>query len=122
MTDDRASLCEMKKQIESFCKARDWDPFHGPKDLAIGAVTEASELLELFRFQTSKQEEEILANPEKRQAIGEELADVLFFLLRFSQKYDFDLSSCFSDKMKKNAKKYPISEFRGKNYKSQHRP
>ena len=119
MKDQTTNIAELKKQIQNFCEQRDWDPFHGPKDLAIGAVTEASELLEIFRFQTTEQEQEILKHPDKRQAIGEELADVLFFLLRFSQRYDFDLSSCFLEKMRKNAVKYPVSEFKGKNHKSQ---
>ena len=118
MTDEKSSLSELKNQIQKFCEARDWDSFHGPKDLAIGAVTEASELLEHFRFQTKDQEVEILRDPQKRQEVGDELADVLFFLLRFSQRFDFDLTQCFQEKMNKNARKYPVSEFRGKNHKS----
>ena len=63
----------------------------------------------------------IMYDPEKRKEIGEELADVLFFILRFSQRYNFDLSSCFSDKMAKNDKKYPKEEFFGKNHKAKAR-
>lgn len=42
-------LCEF---VRTFCEERDWTQFHTPKELSIGMVTEASELLELFRFQS----------------------------------------------------------------------
>jgi hypothetical protein len=38
-----------KRRVEKFCTARDWDQFHGAKDLAIGTITEAAESLEHFR-------------------------------------------------------------------------
>lgn len=116
--DNQTPLQEMKDQVQSFCEARNWDQFHNAKELSIGAVTEASELLEHFRFQSHEQIIEIMDNPAKREAIGEELADVLFFLLRFAQKYDFDLHDCFVDKMKKNNQKYPADHFFGKNSKA----
>lgn len=106
------------QRIKEFCTERDWDQFHGPKDLAIGLVTEASELLEEFRFWNEQQIEEGLKDPKKREAIGDELADVLFFILRFSERNDFDLNQCLERKMKKNSERYPASEFRGKNHKS----
>jgi NTP pyrophosphatase (non-canonical NTP hydrolase) len=116
--DQEVTLQDLKNKVQTFCEARQWDPFHNAKELSIGAITEASELLEHFRFQTKEQVEEIMSDPQKRKDIGEELADVFFFLLRFSQKYDMDLSECFFDKMKKNGRKYPTKEFLGKNHKS----
>ena len=118
LTDRDCVLEDLKIQIREFCEARDWDPFHSAKDLAIGAVTESSELLEHFRFQSPEQVEEILRQPEKRQAIGDEMADVLFFLLRLSQKYEIDLATAFARKMKRNSERYPVEEFRGRNHKS----
>ncbi len=117
--DQETRIAEMKDQVREFCEAREWDQFHGAKDLAIGAVTEAAELLEPFRFQSPQQIDALLNDKRSRQAIGEELADVLFFILRFAQKFDFDLSECFDEKMKKNDGKYPVSQFRGQNHKAQ---
>ena len=82
--DQEVSLQELKQQVQAFCEARDWDQFHSAKELAIGAVTEASELLEHFRFQTDAQVESLLADSKKRVEIGEELADTLFFILRIT--------------------------------------
>ena len=116
--DSDTNIEQLKSQVKEFCQLREWDPYHGAKDLAIGAVTEASELLEHFRFQSHEQVEEIMSNPETRLQVGEEMADVLFFLLRMSERYGLDLSQCFAEKMQKNGLKYPAEEFRGKNHKS----
>lgn len=119
-TNDASPFEQLATLIRNFCTERNWDQFHTPKDLAIGAVTEASELLELFRFYNDEQSMELLADPVSRKKIAEELADVLFFVLRFADKYDFDLATEFRLKMQKNALKYPVPEFHGKNHKSTH--
>lgn len=105
--DKTLSVDFLKEKVRLFCDERGWDPFHNAKDLAIGVVTEASELLELFRFQDPKKVAKIIADPQGKEAVGDELADVFFCLLRFCQLYGFDLSDCLIHKMKKNAKKYP---------------
>lgn len=116
--DFETTIGLLKKEVQQFCEARNWDQYHDGKELAIGAVTEASELLEHFRFQSPEQMAEFMKDPVKRQAIGEELADVMFFVLRFAQRYEFDLSDCFANKMQKNNRKYPAEEFYGKNHKA----
>lgn len=115
--DQSASFQEWKDRVQAFCAERDWDQFHGPKDLAIGAVTEASELLEEFRFLTEAQCAQKLRDPEGRDAIADELADTLFFVLRFAARFDFDLASALERKLEKNAKKYPVEKSRGRNTK-----
>lgn len=103
--------------VRQFCEDRDWDQFHNPKELAIGLSTEAAELLEHFRFQSPEQILEKMRTPATREAISCELADVLFFLLRFSQMEHIDLSDALRHKMEISAKKYPIQLSKGKNLK-----
>ena len=117
MDDGSTTLKELKDKVKAFCEERDWDQFHNPKDLAIGVSTEASELLDLFRFKGEEDIKEIMSNPDKRQKVGDELADVLYFLLRFAQMNDFDLSDELEKKIKKNAIKYPINKSKGSNKK-----
>ena len=112
----RTTLEELKEEIKLFCEARKWDQFHGIKDLAIGLVTEAAELLEIFRFQSVTECEAMFAGPQ-REAIEHELADVFFFLLRISQKYDIDLIEAFHKKMQLNSARYPIEKSAGSNRK-----
>jgi NTP pyrophosphatase (non-canonical NTP hydrolase) len=108
---------EIAQAIREFCSARDWDQFHGPKDLAIGMVTEASELLEHFRFQTDDQSEALVRGGVGREGVEEELADVYFFLLRFCDRFGIDPNAALARKLEKNALKYPVEKSRGKNQK-----
>ena len=115
--DHKTNIHELKSKIKKFCEDRDWDQYHGAKDLAIGIITESSELLEHFRFKSEKEVEEMFKDPKKREHISEEMADVLYFLLRLAQKYDIDLADELNKKIEKNEKKYPIEKFRGSNKK-----
>ena len=64
---------EMKAAVQKFCEERDWDQFHHVKDLAIGAVTESAELLEIFRFKTDVVcDDMIMSSPEDRKKISDE--------------------------------------------------
>lgn len=116
-TDQNASLSDLKEKVSQFCSERQWDPYHGAKDLAIGMSTEAAELLEIFRFYPEKEVEALVQDPAKREEIADELSDVFFFILRFAQKFDFDIASSFEKKMQKNAQKYPVDRSRGSNKK-----
>jgi NTP pyrophosphatase (non-canonical NTP hydrolase) len=112
---EMTKLEELTNEIRVFCDERDWTQFHSPKDLAIGMVGEAAELMEIFRYRNL--EESIRLIDDKREAIGDELADVFFHLLRFADLYSFDLSEELRRKMVKNALKYPAEKVRGKNLK-----
>ena len=105
--DNKITLQDLKDKVQKFCEARDWDRRHKAKDLAIGIITEASELLEHFRFRNELEIETFFSDETKRTEICEELCDVLFPLLRFAQIYKIDLSTELSKKMKKNELKYP---------------
>lgn len=115
--DEQTSIETLKDQVRVFCEARDWDQFHTPKDLAIGLITEASELLEHFRFQSPEEIEAALKNPDSREKIADELADSLFFVLRFAQRNGIDLSTSLAKKMQKSGERYPIEKARGSNRK-----
>jgi NTP pyrophosphatase (non-canonical NTP hydrolase) len=115
--NESLTLEVLRRRVQDFCEARDWDQFHGPKDLAIGVITEASELLEHFRFLSDEQAMELLNNQQQKEEIEDELADVLFFLIRFSQRFDIDLTQSLMRKIEKSEKKYPIEKSKGNNQK-----
>ncbi len=108
---------ELSNRIREFCEERDWDQFHDIKELAIGLITESSELLEIFRFRCKEECAEMLNDPAKREKIEDELADVYFFLLRLSGRFGVDLPKALERKMQKNATKYPVEKSRGNNRK-----
>lgn len=113
----RDTIQSLTKLVQDFCEERDWDRFHNPKDLAIGVSTEANELLDIFRFKSEADMQEIMGDSGKREHVEEELADVFFFLLRFAQMNGMDLGEALKDKLKKNDRKYPVEKARGSNRK-----
>ena len=115
--DEERTFGELKEAIGVFCQERDWDQFHTAKDLAIGVSTEASELLEIFRFKGEKEIESLMESEKGRDMIGQEIADVMYFALRFAQLYDFDVSDELLRKLELNRKKYPVEKAKGSNKK-----
>lgn len=115
--DNQTTIKQLKDIIQKFCEDRDWDQYHNAKDLAIGVSTEASELLDIFRFKSEKQVEEMFTDAKTRSEISDEIADTLYFILRLAQKYNIDLTTAFQEKMIKNSKKYPVEKAKGSNKK-----
>ena len=102
-------LDAMMKQVRDFCDARDWCKYHTPKELAIGMATESSELLQLFRFMSDERIAEMFEDDEQRQAIEDEIADTLLFLLRFADLNRINLPAALSSKLVRNGERYPIN-------------
>lgn len=117
MDDLEARVADLKQMVEKFSAERNWDQFHNAKDLAIGIVTEASELLEMFRFKSEIEVDSMFSDPVTAEKVRDELADVFYFALRLAQKYDIDVSTTLKEKMKVNAKRYPVEKFKGSNKK-----
>lgn len=114
--DSRTNVQELKDIVKDFCERRDWDKYHNAKDLSIGISTEAAELLEIFRFKSEDEIREIL-NSVKKTHIEEELGDVLYFVLRFAQMYNIDLSTTLRNVIEKNERNYPTGKSKGSNKK-----
>lgn len=115
--DHKTNINELKEKVKKFCEDRDWDQFHNAKELAIGISTEAGELLDHFRFKSEREIEELLKDEIKKDKINDELADVLYFVLRMSQMYNIDLTTSLIKKLEKQEKKYPIEKSKGSNKK-----
>jgi len=77
----------------------------------------AGELLDIFRFKRDDEITQMMNRPEKRTVIGEELADVLYFVLRFGQMNNFDLLDELERKIEKNTERYPVKKSRDSNKK-----
>lgn len=115
--DQQTNIHALKDIVKNFCEERDWDQFHNPKDLAIGLSIEASEILDLFRYKTVEEILEKFKDPNFKTKVTHELADVTFFILRFSQMYNIDITQALTEKMKLNAAKYPVETAKGSNKK-----
>ena len=117
-TDANTNIQELKDMAKKMRDERDWAQFHRPKELAIDMSIEAGELLELFLWKTDDVILETLKNnPQYRQDIADELADVVHAALAFATVTEIDLARAVIEKIKKTAEKYPVEKAHGKSKK-----
>jgi NTP pyrophosphatase (non-canonical NTP hydrolase) len=109
------SIEKLTNQIIKFRDARDWKQFHNAKDLALSLTLEAAEVLEHFQWKSKEEIEKYIKT--NKTDIGEELADVLYWVLLMAHDLKIDIAKAVNDKMKQNAKKYPVSKSKGKHTK-----
>ena len=103
---------ELMERIREFARERDWEQFHTPKNLSMALSVETAEILELFQWLTPR--ESMHLKPEKKEALRDEIGDVLIYLLNLADKSGIDpLEAAFS-KLSRNAQKYPAEMVRGK--------
>jgi dCTP diphosphatase len=106
-----SNLNELADQVRQFQADREWDKGREPKDDAIDIIVEASEIVEHFQWKKGAELDKYVA--EHKTEISDEMADVLFGLLSLSKLLDVDLVEAFNNKMKQNAKKYPLEKSKG---------
>lgn len=104
-------LQSLTQSLRDFAKARDWEQFHSPKNLASALTVEAAELLEHFQWLTEEQSRNLPA--AKQAEVAAEAADVLLYLLQLCDKLGIDLVQAARQKLALNAEKYPVDRARG---------
>lgn len=108
--DSQTTVAELRAVMRQFVDERNWNHFHTPKNLAMSLAIEAGELMEHFQWLTPEASKQLADDPAKRAAAGEELADVLCYLLALANQLGLDVSQTMRAKMVKNRLKYPVSE------------
>ena len=104
-------ISDVAAALGAFAKARDWDRFHTPRNLAAAMSVEAAEVLEHFQWLTEEESKSLGA--EKKEEVAMELADVFLYLVRLSDRLGVDLLHSAERKMAINAKNYPADFTRG---------
>ena len=104
-------LEKLRDQLRVFAAERDWDQFHSPRNLASALSVEAAELLENFQWLTDAQSQQL--PPKTLENVRLEVADVLLYLIRLSDKLGIDLIAAANAKIALNATKYPVEKARG---------
>lgn len=104
-------LKNLTDKILKFRDVRDWKQFHNPKDVALSLVLEATEVLEHFQWKSGGEiDMHIGAN---KSDLGEELADVLYWLLVMAYDLDIDITQALDKKLRINEQKYPVEKSKG---------
>lgn len=110
-----ADLQKATQKVTAFRDARDWKQFHNPKDCAISLSLEAAEVLEHFQWKSEDEIQKYLV--QHREEVGDELADVLYWILLMSHDLNIDILAALDKKMEKNEAKYPVSKAKGRHTK-----
>lgn len=110
---EKLDIDTLRRRLEAFRDERDWRQFHTLKDLIISVNLEAAELLELTQWKNEDELSRLRHDPAFRERLREECADVFLYLLLVAGEAGFDLLQAASDKIEKNAVKYPVERVRG---------
>lgn len=109
----RTTLEDLALQVRAFRDARDWKQFHTLRHLIVSLNLEAAELLELTQWKDDAGIDALLAEPTGREALSDECADVLMYLLLVADAAGLDLAGAVREKLAKNERKYPVDKARG---------
>ena len=101
------NLSELQAELRHFAAERDWQPFHTPKNLTTALMVEAAELAEIFQWMTAEESRLAHQDPAAKQRIGEEVADVLLYLLQVADHSEIDVEQAVRDKLARNGVKHP---------------
>lgn len=101
------NLSELQAKLRHFAAERDWQPFHTPKNLTTALMVESAELAEIFQWMTPEESRLAHQDPTAKQRIGEEVADVLLYLLQVADHSGIDVEQAVKDKLARNAVKHP---------------
>ncbi|MEI6438381.1 MAG: nucleotide pyrophosphohydrolase [Candidatus Omnitrophota bacterium] len=106
---------DITQKMMQFREERDWKQFHNHKDVALSLVLEAAEVLEHFQWKSP--EEVVRYGQENKEVLGDELADVAWYLFELAHDLGIDLPQAIERKTAKNAAKYPVDKCKGRHTK-----
>lgn len=103
----------MKTLTQALLKFRDernWAQFHTLRNLIVSLNLEAAELLELTQWKSDAEMAALASDPATHEALSDECADVLLYLLLIAENTGIDLEAAARKKLVKNALKYPVDK------------
>lgn len=108
------TLDGIRERLRAFVAEREWERFHDPKNLAMALASEAGELLAEYRWIANAEADAWSKDPENRQRVAMEAADVGIALLLFCDRVGVDLMAAMSEKIEINHSNYPADAARGR--------
>ena len=107
------NLPELTHAILKFRDERHWAQFHSLRNLIVSLNLEAGELLELTQWKSDADMLLMQDDSGATEALRDECADVLLYLLLIADRTGIDLEDAARRKLEKNAAKYPIEKSYG---------
>ncbi len=114
LVSESLDIGKVKAYLRNFARERDWEKFHTPKNLVMALSGEVGELTELFQWLTPEESARVMEDPGMAEAIRQELADVMIYVIRLLDTLGIDVEQALWRKLKANAERYPVDEVKGK--------
>lgn len=108
--EESVSLEFLTKKLREFAEERGWGPYHTPRNLLLALVGEVGELSEIFQWRGEVERGLPDWKEEDKVHLGEELSDVLLYLLQLSDSCGIDLAQAALRKLTLNSLKYPLNK------------
>lgn len=100
----------LQRRLAAFAAARDWQPYHTPKNLATALSVEASELVEIFQWLTPEESARVMEDEASAARVEDEVADVLAYLLQFCEVLGIDALKALAAKIDRNEVRFPATK------------
>ncbi|XP_060112616.1 dCTP pyrophosphatase 1 [Heteronotia binoei] len=107
------TLEDIRSLQSAFAAERGWGKYHQPRNLLLALVGEVGEVAELFQWRPETPEGLPGWMESEREALSDELSDVLIYLVALADKCHVDLPSAALRKIEKNHLKYPAEKVYG---------
>lgn len=107
-----SDLAELRAGMRAFADERDWGRFHDPKSVLLAMVGEVGELAELLQWLPAGEVTALAAREPLRGRVGEEMSDVLLYLVLLADVLGVDLAAAAREKLAAAHRRYPADEAR----------
>jgi NTP pyrophosphatase (non-canonical NTP hydrolase) len=101
-------LAELQRRLARFAAARNWQPYHTPKNLVSALSVEASELVEIFQWLTPEESARVMDDPATAHRVADEVGDVLAYLLQLCEVLGIDPLAALAAKIERNEQRFPV--------------
>lgn len=108
------SIAALTAEVRQFARERDWEQFHDPKSLILALVGEVGELAELFQWVPAESAAALYTDPARKQRAGEEISDVLIYLLRLADVLGIEVGDAVVSKLDEAKTRYGVRDVRGR--------
>ena len=109
----KPDVSDLTTLVRTFADSRDWQQFHTVRNLVLALVGEVGEVAAVFQWIGDDNVVTALQDPDKREAVGSELADVFIYLLRLADVTGIDLANELTKKIAINEIRYPVEKSKG---------
>lgn len=98
------NLDDLTQRMHRIRDQNDWKQFHSPKNLAMAASVEMSELVEIFQWLSENQSRQL--SPDQLAHAGQEVGDIILYLLLMCGELGLDMDEVVRSKLADNERRF----------------